>query len=260
METAVNQELQEAQERLLQKRAALNQTENPGQKIDSTKDFFREIADRCMEKCNGPVDRVEYLSDYREEPVKKERPSTGHISEIPKAYSECSFENFTGNERLIEDLKKIAETKDSILLRGNTGCGKTHLAIAMAKIIPTEWHSNNWDLVPGAIFTTAPELLLKIRSSFQKEAKQTEEEIINYYSDCDVLVLDDLGSEKTSEFAVTTFYIILDRRIRDCKQTIITTNLSQKEIEDTFGARIASRLSSMTNIKINMPDYRKKRS
>jgi DNA replication protein DnaC len=75
----------------------------------------------------------------------------------------------------------------------------------------------------------------------------------------DLLVLDDLGAEKTTEFAITTLYIIIDRRIRDAKRTIITTNLSLKEIEDKLDARIASRLSGMQNVKISMPDYRKKR-
>jgi DNA replication protein DnaC len=73
------------------------------------------------------------------------------------------------------------------------------------------------------------------------------------------LCLDDLGAEKTTEYAITTLYLIIDRRIRNEMQTIITTNLSLDEIEATLGARIASRLAEMKIIKINMPDYRKKR-
>ena len=89
---------------------------------------------------------------------------------------------------------------------------------------------------------------------------ESEDEIISRYSEIPVLVLDDLGAEKVSEFAITTLYIILDRRIRECRKTIITTNLSKEEIDATFGARIASRLGGMENIKINMPDYRKNRA
>lgn len=53
--------------------------------------------------------------------------------------------------------------------------------------------------------------------------------------------------------------VFIDRKIRDAKRTIITTNLSLKEIEEKLDARIASRLSGMQNIKINMPDHRKRR-
>jgi len=75
----------------------------------------------------------------------------------------------------------------------------------------------------------------------------------------DFLIIDDLGAEKSTEFSITTLYIILDRRIRELKTTIITTNLSMSQIEEHLGARIASRLSEMKNIKINMPDHRKRR-
>ncbi|MGV8059794.1 MAG: ATP-binding protein [Smithellaceae bacterium] len=161
-------------------------------------------------------------------------------------YQGCSFETFSGNKKLVNDLRQISVDRKNVILRGNTGSGKTHLSVSMIRG------------VQEAKFVTVPDLLLKIRSSFNGGA-ESEEEIIRRFSEIEVLVLDDLGAEKTSEYSITTLYLILDRRIRDCRQTIITTNLNQLEIEETFGARIASRLSGMENIKINMPDYRKKR-
>jgi DNA replication protein DnaC len=107
-----------------------------------------------------------------------------------------------------------------------------------------------------ALFITVPDLLLKIRASFNGEGT-TEDAIIREYAEIPLLMLDDMGAEKSTEFSITTLYIILDRRIRDCRRTIITTNLSKEEIEKTFGARIASRLAGMENIKINMPDRRR---
>jgi DNA replication protein DnaC len=239
-------DLQEANQRLLQKRAQLNQTELRGQPTGSID--FNAIAAKC-------------LSNIKPEPeVKLKAPKRAHINGLPVAYKNCTFESYHGNDKLIKDLKKlITVDADGIVLRGNTGCGKTHLAIALAKHIPTEdrFSRSSGEMIHGTIFTTAPELLLKIRSAFRDDAKQSEEQLIDYYSGCELLILDDLGSEKTSEFAVTTLYVIIDRRLRDCKKTIITTNMSQPDIEQTFGARIASRLSGMENIKINMPDHRK---
>jgi len=217
-----------------------------------------------MKLCKHESDNiVEFKEEYSDKDLQKSEPlpeKKCHFPYgIPKAYIDCSFDNFNGNQKLIKDLTSLSSMAKNIVLRGNTGCGKTHLAIAISKLIPVQSHDSWMTIIPGAIFTTAPELLLKIRSSFREGAKETEEQLIDYYSGCDLLILDDLGAEKNSEFAITTLYIIIDRRIREEKQTIITTNLSQQEIDQVFGARISSRLSSMQNIKINMPDYRKNR-
>ena len=245
MVTAADTQLQEAQARLLQKRATLNLTGNRGQQIESID--FQEIADRCKS-----IPQPDYFE-------KKEKLD-GILQGVPRAYNQCGFDSFKGNEKLVADMKELALQRRSMVLRGNTGCGKTHLAIAVAKNTATrDQRCRGGAYVPGAIFTTAPELLLKIRSSFRDDSIESEEYVIDYHTACELLVLDDLGAEKTSEFAITTLYLILDRRIREDKQTVITTNLTPEEIEQTFGSRIASRLSAMENIKINMPDYRKKR-
>lgn len=253
MAQAMDQALIEANNRLLQKRETLSQTVHRGPQIVSTD--FNTIADSCLKKAQ---DNISHWKEPKEEPIVKR----AWIYGLPRAYKDCSFETYQGNDKLIKDLQKlITSNEDGIVLRGNTGCGKTHMAIAIAKQIPTEDKRlrSSWETIPGTIFTTAPELLLKIRSAFREGSEQSEEQLIDYYSGCELLILDDLGSEKTSEFAVTTLYVIIDRRLRDCRKTIITTNMSQQEIEQTFGARIASRLSGMENIKINMPDHRKRR-
>ncbi|MFH0771312.1 MAG: ATP-binding protein [Candidatus Omnitrophota bacterium] len=163
-------------------------------------------------------------------------------------YQDYSFDNFKGNEKLVRDLRDIKV--ESIILSGKTGCGKTHLAISMLREANLRW---------AAYFITIPELLLKIRGSFDSQSNETEEEIIAKFSDYELLVLDDLGAEKTTEYSITTLYLILDRRNRENRRTIITTNLSLQDIEETLGARIASRLADMKFIKINMQDYRKNR-
>ena len=234
MKTAViDQALQEAQDRLLEKRAMLCRTVPHGQKTDNID--FQAIADRCKEK-SITLGKVYDFKPERE---------TKALFTVPKLYQHCTFENFTGNEKLISDIRSIG-TAD-VVLRGNTGTGKTHLAIAMGKTvtIPT-------------LFTTVPDILLRLRSSFSG-GLQTEEEIIREYAIYPCLILDDLGAENTSAFAIEKLSIILDRRIRECRRTIITTNLTKEQIEQTLGARIASRMTAMVNFKINMPDWRKKR-
>jgi DNA replication protein DnaC len=230
----------------MQKRALLNQTERRGQQIENFKEPLESVMERCREKSieGGRIYAVAEEKIYGEKPP--DESWTGKYNGISRLYKDCCFDSFKGSDKMISYLKEVSKTDKSIVLRGQTGCGKTHLAISIAKE------------QRFFIFISVPDLLLKIRSSFNG-GHESEDEIISEYSSVETLVLDDMGAEKTSDFAITTLYIILDRRIRECLKTIITTNLLQSEIEATFGARIASRMSAMENIKINMPDYRKKR-
>ena len=200
---------------------------------------------RCREKSAAMPER-----EYPPPPEQEDAAWVGRSRGVSKLYRDCSFESFVGGEKIVAYLRDALKTDQSVVLRGPTGCGKTHLGISMLK----ESDAYQWD----RLFATVPELLLKIRSSFNG-GSSSEEEIIKEYATVPFLVLDDMGAEKTSEYSITTLYVILDRRVRECLKTVITTNLSQAEIESTFGARIASRLAAMENIKINMPDYRKKR-
>jgi DNA replication protein DnaC len=202
---------------------------------------------------------------------------------IPVKFIRYSFDDFQGGDvikkicdEFIERYKRnviqydggvkvdhgILNYPGSILLTGGTGSGKTHIAISILR----ELIKLNKIYRSNVCFITAPEFLLEIRNTFNKKVvdfdehePKTEEEIIDKYAGCELLILDDLGAEKSSDFAIQSLYLLIDRRNRNLKPTIITTNLSLKEIEEKLDARIASRLSDMKVIKINMPDYRKKR-
>jgi DNA replication protein DnaC len=192
-------------------------------------------------------------------------PSLRHNG-VPAKYLDRSYETFTGNQKAIDECKKYQS--GSCVLHGQTGCGKTHLAVSIMRerlkndilgLIEREWEQGHAYSPEYSKFVTIPDLLLEIRSSFHGEPEETEEQIIDKYSTVPFLILDDLGSEKTTDFAITTLYIIIDRRDRELLPTVVTTNLSSQEIEEKLDARIASRLAGWKNIKINMPDYRKKR-
>ena len=83
---------------------------------------------------------------------------------------------------------------------------------------------------------------MEIRATFRDKCDRTEEYIIQEISRVPLLVLDDLAAEKVSDYSVSTLYIILNRRGEQDKPTIITSNLSIKEIAETMGDRIANRL------------------
>lgn len=190
-------------------------------------------------------------------PAKQETAGTfnpGHHG-IPPKYSSCSFETFAGNDKLVDHLKKVSASGENLVLIGNTGCGKTHLAVAVIRHLA----GINTIGPASAPFIPVPELLLKIRSSFREGSTISESDLIDQFTRSSLLILDDLGAEKTTEYSITTLGLIIDRRLRYNRQTLITTNLTLAEIEDKLSARIASRLSEMNIVRITMPDYRKRR-
>jgi len=278
----MDQELKAAQARLEEKRKAMGQTTLSTPNIETCKHgipmhikcrFCEEDAEIAALPEDHPKckhDRPEgYCHDckYEEETLARERKRNEDEEErrqyiyhhpedqlrrcyVPKKYLKCSFDNFSGNDKLVKDCR---EHEGNVVLQGNTGSGKTHLAVSILRERVRNMKHE------GALFETAPELLLSLRSTFDSNSLETEENVIDRYSGAPFLILDDLGSEKATEFSITSLYIIIDRRDRELLPTIITTNMSLKEIEDHLSARIASRLAGMKVIKINMPDYRKKR-
>jgi DNA replication protein DnaC len=184
---------------------------------------------------------------------------------VGKRHLSCSLDNYEGGNKIKEICKDVGKNPCDILLTGAPGSGKTHLAIAIFKELiknrhiklKHDWYYNHYK--KNAFFITIPDLLLEIRQVFRDDAKNTEEDIVNHYSTLKYLILDDLGSEKTTDWSITTLYTIIDRRYRENRVTIVTTNLTIDQIGSQISDRIASRLSSGKVIKINAPDYRKKR-
>lgn len=216
--------------------------------ISKLDDWLEKYRKKYPEQPNQSIKFVQ-LEPEKPEVPKVPKPCA-YTFNVPVKYRECSFDNFIGHEKIVSGLKEYCKTEDSIYIYGKTGCGKTHLAVACIM----------GGLIESGEFITVPELLLKIRSSFSDKSAWTEEEIINQYSNTGLLVLDDLGAEKTTEYSITTLYLIIDRRNRNNRKTIITSNLSPEEIEEKLDARIASRIADMKVVNLSkLPDYRKRR-
>lgn len=179
---------------------------------------------------------------------------------VPPKFIGASFETFVGGEAMKGKLHEAVAEKRDVLLMGSTGCGKTHLAAAMMRrVVVTSGTLYELARDPVALFLPVPELLMKIRSTFRTGSTETEETLLDRYSTKAPLILDDLGSERSTEWTESTLYLLIDRRSRDMRWTIVTTNLTMKEIENTMGARIASRLADMLVVANQLQDWRKKR-
>ena len=125
----------------------------------------------------------------------------------------------------------------NLFFYGDTGVGKTFLSNCVAKELLDTGHS--------VIYFTAFQLfdLLK-RNTFQKTA---EEDIVSAHQnifDCDLLIIDDLGTELPNSFTVSQMFLCLNERILRKKSTIISTNLTLERIAEIYSERTFSRISS----------------
>lgn len=140
-------------------------------------------------------------------------------------------------KRVFEFCKRYAgsfhERSQSLLLYGATGLGKTHLSLAIARgVIDRGYY---------VIYGSAQNLLSRIereRFSREVEAPSSEDALLS----CDLLILDDLGTEFLTPFVLSVLNNIVNSRILSGKPTIISTNLSVADIRKTYPERITSRI------------------
>ena len=138
----------------------------------------------------------------------------------------ANAENERERKYYLEKFSLYEGARNNIVLQGEAGTGKSHLAFAMVKAL-SEYTKEI------AIFINVTDLLMKIKADFSQE-----EFLVNKIASAKFLVLDDLGMEKDSEWSFTILYNILNKR----SNTIITTNLISADIQKRYGRPFMSRL------------------
>jgi DNA replication protein DnaC len=123
---------------------------------------------------------------------------------------------------------------------GNKGLGKTYTMVAMASALIAKGHQVK--------YATVPELLLELKSAFNRDSKVTEQSVLHKYSSIPYLFLDDIGVEKTTDYVLQALFIIIDRRYMDNLHLTISSNLSLQELSDHGDARLVSRLVEMCDV------------
>ncbi len=197
----------------------------------------------------------------------RENVGRQHLSDanIPKRYLHCTLDNFAAyNESLEKAVAKARRLVDAfpvigqgLFLEGQPGVGKTHLAVAMLKQVIQSSGARG-------LFYDTRELLRVIRSTYDPSIRTTELEILRPVMKADLLVLDDLGAEKTSEWVEETMNLIVNTRYNERRATIFTSNYPDIP-DDTepnalvfrVGERMRSRLHEMCEFVImDGADYR----
>jgi len=198
----------------------------------------------CSLKCSKQ-DHENYKLRKRKEEHVKYALSMG----VGKRHSTNTLQNFNGSEKdkIIKYLN-VEQPENIIIQSQNTGNGKTHLAVGALKYYGQKNAGTH-------MFVNFTNLMMKIKSTFESD-EVSESEIINKFSEYDLLVIDDIGADKVSDYNKQVLYLILNDRYEAMRPTITTTNLNGKEIEAAYGKRILSRLVSGHLIKLEGKDQR----
>ncbi len=179
---------------------------------------------------------------------------------VGKRFLGCSLDNYTprtaDQTRALKTIKQYAEnlltedgmTDTGLLIVGPVGTGKTHLAVAVIR----EAYRPGCSIA----FAQVPQVLADIRAGIGRGDEEATAQI-DMYSEVSVLALDDLGSERVTDWVHEQLFLIINRRYEEMLPTIITSNDSLEILEEHLGKRIASRLAGMCiGVALDGPDYR----
>jgi DNA replication protein DnaC len=213
---------------------------------------------------------------------------------IPKRYEHCDFESYVADltdgktwmpqhaqsmkqakmltQGFVRDYPGAAEK--GLLLMGPSGVGKTHLAVAALKELIRRGHSG--------LFCDYRELLKEIQASYNPASESTEMRILEPIRNVEILVLDDLGATKPSDWVRDIVGIVINARYNESRTTLITTNyvdnpvsegessriggklipaLRDDALEQRIGSRMRSRLYEMCRtVEVIAPDFRRERT
>ena len=150
--------------------------------------------------------------------------------------------------------RKFIQTFDTsfsnLFFYGDTGVGKTFLSHCIAKELIDSAHS--------VIYFSAFDLFDQLaKSAFSRSDQGADPMPEEYLCDCDLLIIDDLGTELTNAFVSSQLFLCINERITRRKSTLISTNLSLEQFSDTYSERVFSRISSSyTMVKLIGNDIR----
>jgi DNA replication protein DnaC len=186
---------------------------------------------------------------------------------VPRRHEECSLSNyqpaadsvsqmlaFKQASRLVREYPAVER---GLLFAGPVGVGKTHLAVAILRGLSEKG--------ARSLFREYGTLLKEIQESYNHVSRTSETSVLAPVCEAEVLVLDELGASKPTEWVVDTMTHIIGRRYNDKKLTIFTTNYTDERqgtagetLQDRIGARLRSRLYEMCNtVLIEGEDYRR---
>lgn len=175
-------------------------------------------------------------------------------SAIPPRFANCTFDTFFAElpeqqtaldacREYANDFKQMHDKGVCMVLRGNIGTGKNHLACAIARQVSTQGYSS--------VLLTVSEIIQRIRATWDRLSPETETEIIERFADVNLLILDEVGRQYGSEAERITLFQVIDARYRAMRPTMVISNLLLTEINDYLGRAAYDRLRENGGIFVN---------
>lgn len=211
----------------------------------------------CTPDCEARKERREWEAMRRNHRIEVLKERSG----ISKRLEHCTFDNFdapAGSDarkafaKVADYMTSWRENREAgkgLYFCGGVGTGKTHLAVAlMNELIRTE-------RVPS-LFVTVPELMDSLRSGYQEPGGEIEE-WMESVKNAEFLVMDDLGSERVTQWVRERMFVIINYRYSEALPTVFTSNTGPKDLAAQLGKRAASRMIEMCEwIPLEGPDHR----
>ena len=211
----------------------------------------------CTPECEKKNERREWELMRRDARVAVLRERSG-LSKRMKGYTLGNFRptvsNAAGRARVkvdeyLDTWEENREVGKGLYFCGGVGTGKTHLAVAVMNELIRKKRT-------PSLFVTVPELLDNLRETYNKPGRNLDE-WMDAVQNAEFLVLDDLGSERTTEWVRERIFVIVNHRYRDALPTVFTSNIGPKDLAEQLGERTASRIIAMCDwIALEGDDYR----
>jgi DNA replication protein DnaC len=162
----------------------------------------------------------------------------------PPLFSDASLAALGPRQAMPEVLEWLGSSSPTLILAGAVGVGKTYIGWAIAR-----------EALESGMYASGSTMIDLLDSLRPDAMSLTAGHVANV---SDVFLFDDLGTERATEWTVEQFGALIDRRTRECRRQIITTNASPAELEDRYGPRIMSRLTGGATVaKITGDDRRR---
>ncbi|MBI6529046.1 ATP-binding protein [Proteus vulgaris] len=180
-------------------------------------------------------------------------------SGISPLHQECTFDNYQATT--LEQRTALCEAKNyadnfgknfgGFIFSGNAGTGKNHLAAAIGNSLIQQGKS--------ILVATLPDLMMRVRETYQKDAKTSESKLIDDLCEVDLLVLDDVGVQRGNLNEDLIIFQVVDRRLANKKPVGVLTNLAFAELSKALGERVIDRLrmGSPTTINFTWGSFRR---
>lgn len=205
---------------------------------------YTEIRYECAECGDTGVVDYRMCRCMKEKLVKAGLESSGMYDLIKtQSFDNFSLEYYTGDAKarmatILDIAKKYAERFDpessgSIIMMGNTGLGKTHISSAMGGVIIEKGND--------VYYSSAVDMLADFENERFSGSKTDADETEKYFS-CDLLIIDDLGTEMINQFTTSCLYNVINTRLIKKKATIINTNFTRDDMRKKYMDRITSRI------------------